>query len=232
MECMQKQEIWKSSISPKDWAFVQALPQKVLYSVKEDAVPIAGSKETAYRRLSALRNLRIVDFKNGHFSVNHSIARQQYRFVEKLVPSLYALKNARRFGRFYNESDIRFVKKNLPEDSIMTLDFKAWELTKFQEPADLYAYTNVEKFASFLKESGFSEGTRGHIVLLSNPDPIENHIERVYYDSIAKGGRGVLDAIALDLLYPNEIRYKGQFPVEYVAKVQEDMSRIPIETIS
>lgn len=228
---MQRQFL-ESPISPRDWAFLQALPQKLVYSVKEDAVPIAGSKETAYRRLAVFRNIGIIDLRNGHFSVNHSIARQPYHFIEKLLPSLYALKNARRFGRSYNESDIRFVKKNLPENSFVTLDFKAWDLTKFQEPADLYAYTNVDEFADFLKESGFSEGTRGHIVLLSNPDTIENHIERVYYDSIAKGGRGVLDAIALELLYPDEIRYKGQFPVESVAKVQEDLPRVQLEAAS
>jgi hypothetical protein len=223
---MQKLTL-ESPISSKDWAFVQALPQKMVYSVREDAVPIAGSKETAYRRLAVFRNMGIVNFRNRHFSVNHSITRQPYHFVEKLIPSLYALKNARRFGRTYNEADIRFVQKHIPENSFVTLDFKAWDLTKFQVPSDLYIYVDVDKFAGFLKESGFSEGTRGHIVLLSNPDPIENGIERVYYDSIAKGGRGVLDAIALELLYPNEIRYKGQFPVEYVVKVQEDMARIP-----
>lgn len=216
-------------IGPRDWAFVQALPQKIVYSVKEDAAPIAGSKETAYRRLTALRNLGIIDFRNGRFSVNHSVTRQPYYFVEKLIPSLYALKKARRFGRTYNESDIRFVRKHLPKDSFVTLDFKAWELTKFQEPAELYVYVNVNKFAGFLKESGFSEGTRGHIVLLPSLDRIENGIERVYYDSIAKGGRNVLDAIALELLYPEEIRHRGQFPVEYVTKVQEDLPRGAIE---
>src|SRR3989338_7996123 len=168
-----QRRILESPISPRDWAFVQALPQKLVYSVKEDAVPIAGSKETAYRRLAVLRNIGIVDFRNGHFSVNHSIARQPYHFIEKLLPSLYALKNARRFGRSYNDSDIRFVKK-----------------------------------------SGFSEGTRGHIVLLPISQRIENEIEQVYFDSIAKGGRGVLDAIAIELLYPDEIMHKGQFPVE------------------
>ena len=227
-----QRRILESPISPRDWAFVQALPQKLVYSVKEDAVPIAGSKETAYRRLAVLRNIGIVDFRNGHFSVNHSIARQPYHFIEKLLPSLYALKNARRFGRSYNDSDIRFVKKHLPRNSFVTLDFKAWELTKFQEPADLYSYTNVDRFARFLKESGFSEGTRGHIVLLPISQRIENEIEQVYFDSIAKGGRGVLDAIAIELLYPDEIMHKGQFPVESVAKVQEDMPRVPLEVAS
>jgi hypothetical protein len=225
-------QILESPISPRDWAFVQALPQKLLYSVKEDAVPIAGSKETAYRRLAVFRNMGIIDLRNGHFSVNHSITRQPYYFIEKLLPSIHALKNARRFGRSYNEADVRFVKKNIPDNSFVTLDFKAWDLTKFQEPVDLYIYSDVAEFADFLKESGFSEGARGHIVLMPKPDMIENEVERVYYDSIAKGGRGVLDAIALELLYPDKIKHKGQFPVELVTKVQEDMPRAILEAVS
>ncbi|MEM3064358.1 MAG: hypothetical protein QW177_03195 [Candidatus Nitrosotenuis sp.] len=224
--------ILEPPISPRDWAFVQALPQKPVYSVRADAVPIAGSKKTAYRRLAVFKNMGIVDFRNRHFSVNHSVTRQPFNFVEKLIPSLLALKNARRFGRSYNDADIRFVKKHLPEDSFVTLDFRAWELTKFQEPLDLFVYTNGNDFANYLKESGFSEGTRGHVVLLPISKNIKNEIEQVYFDSIAKGGRSVLDAIALELLYPDKIRHKGQFPVEYVAKVQEDMARLSVETSS
>lgn len=224
--------ILESPISPRDWAFVQALPQKPVYSVRNDAVPIAGSKETAYRRLAVFKNMGIVDFRNRHFSVNHSVTRQPYHFIEKLIPSLSALKNARRFGRSYNDADIRFAKKHLPENSFVTLDFKAWELTKFQEPSDLFVYTDSNDFANYLKESGFSEGTRGHVVLLPISKKIENEIEQIYFDSIAKGGRSTLDAIALELLYPDKIRHKGQFPVEYVAKVQEDMARLPIEVSS
>jgi predicted lactoylglutathione lyase len=114
----------------------------------------------------------------------------------------------------------------------VTLDFKAWELTKFQEPSDLFVYVDGNDFADYLKESGFSEGTRGHVVLLPISKNIENEIEQVYFDSIAKGGRAVLDAIALELLYPDKIRHKGQFPVEYVTKVQEEMTRLPIEASS
>jgi hypothetical protein len=195
-------------------------------------VPIAGSKETAYRRLAVFRDMGIVDFRNGHFSVNHSVTRQPFHFIEKLIPSLFALKNARRFGKSYNDADIRFAKKHLPENSFVTLDFKAWELTKFQEPSDLFVYVDGNDFADYLKESGFSEGTRGHVVLLPISKNIENEIEQVYFDSIAKGGRAVLDAIALELLYPDKIRHKGQFPVEYVTKVQEEMTRLPIEASS
>jgi len=67
---------------------------------------------------------------------------------------------------------------------------------------------------------------------MPKPDMIENEVERVYYDSIAKGGRGVLDAIALELLYPDKIKHKGQFPVESVTKVQEDMPRATLEAAS
>ena len=51
----------------------------------------------------------------------------------------------------------------------------------------------------------------------------ENEIERVYLDCIAKGGRSIQDAIAIELLYANHLTSRGNFPVEYVLKVQEDL---------
>ena len=44
-----------------------------------------------------------------------------------MIPSLLALDSARRFGK---ESDVSFMKNNMPENSIITLDYKAWELVK------------------------------------------------------------------------------------------------------
>jgi hypothetical protein len=110
------------------------------------------------------------------------------------------------------------------QDKKITLDYRAWELTKFQYPMDLYVYANdIEGIASYLKQNGFSEGQRGHIVLLPKIGDFSHAIERVYLDCIAKGGRSVLDAIAIELLYGNQISVRGRFTTQDVIKVQEDL---------
>lgn len=208
----------------KEISFAQAFEPRIVYTVKKDAVPIAGSERTAYRRLSILESLGLATFRNGRFQITSRVSRQPPNVLKKILPSLIALKNARRFGRFYNDSDIRFMMKNAPEHSFVTLDFKAWDLTKFQTPSDLFIYVNdVEQFSMFLKNKGFSEGKKGHIVLLSKAGDFANEIERVYLDCIAKGGRSTLDAVAIDLLHGDKLSVRGQFPIETITKVQEDM---------
>lgn len=212
------------SFPEKEISFAQAFEPRTVYTVKNDAVPIAGSERTAYRRLVVLESLGLANFRNGRFQITSRVSRQPPDILKKLLPSLIALKNARRFGKFYNDSDIRFMMKHAPEDSLVTLDFKAWDITKFQTPSDLFIYVDdVEEFATFLKKTGFSEGKNGHIVLLSKAGNFANEIERVYLDCIAKGGRSTLDAIAIDLLYGDKLSVRGQFPIEMITKVQEDM---------
>jgi hypothetical protein len=215
-------------------AFAQALIPKIVYSVKNDAVAITGSERVAYRRLNSLVSLGLANFNNGQFQINRSAIVQPLYVLEKLVPSLTALKHARRFGKSYNDSDIRFCR-NVLDDSFTTLDFKAWDLTKFQTPSDLYVYVDdIEVAASFLKENGFSEGKKGHIILLPKIGDFTNEIQRTYLDSIAKGGRSIYDAIAIELLYGDKLYLKGQFPIEYIIKVQQDLPRdaLNLETIS
>jgi len=208
----------------KEISFAQAFEPRTVYTVKKDAVPVAGSERTAYRRLVVLESLGLATFRNGRFQITSRVSRQPPILLKKLLPSLIALKNARRFGRFYNDSDIRFMMKHAPEHSLVTLDFKAWDLTKFQTPSDLFIYVyDVEEFATFLKDKGFSEGKKGHVVLLPKTGDFENEIERVYLDCIARGGRSTLDAVAIELLHGDKLSVRGQFPIETVLKVQEDM---------
>ncbi|MGI0022336.1 MAG: hypothetical protein ACRD9Q_05685 [Nitrososphaeraceae archaeon] len=204
--------------------FAQGLDPRPVYSIKQHGVEIAGSEKTAYRRIKSLVPLGLATFNHGQFSIKKEAVSQPLDVIEKMLPSLLALKQARRFGRSYNNADINFVLDHKPGSSIITLDFRAWSLTKFQFPNDLYVYVNdIEAGAKFLKDNGFSEGERGHVVLLPKIGSFENEIERVYLDCIANGGRSILDAVALQLLYPEQIAVKGRFPVEVVAKVQEDM---------
>jgi hypothetical protein len=215
-------------------AFAQALMPKIVYSVKKDAMAVTGSERVAYRRLNSLASLGLANFKNGQFQINRGAIIQPLYVLEKLVPSLIALKHARRFGKSYNDSDIRFCR-NVLDNSFTTLDFKAWDLTKFQTPSDLYVYVDdVEGTSEFLKGNGFSEGKKGHIILLPKIGDFTNEIQRTHLDSIAKGGRSIYDAIAIELLYGDNLDTKGQFPIEYVTKVQQDLPQdaLTIEAIS
>jgi len=204
--------------------FAQELPPRPIYTIKQDGIEVAGSEKTAYRRIKSLVPLGLATYSRGKFAIKKDVVAQPFNIVKKLLPSLLALKQARRFGRSYNNADINFVLDHKPKSSIVTLDFKAWALTKFQFPNDLYVYVdNIENCVLFLKENKFSEGSRGHVVLLPKIGSFENEIERVYLDCIANGGRSILDAIAIQLLYPEKIAVRGRFPVETVRKVQEDM---------
>ena len=204
--------------------FAQELPPRPVYSIKQEGVEIAGSEKTAYRRVNSLVPLGLATFSRGKFEIKKEVVAQPFNIVKKLLPSLLALKQARRFGRSYNNADINFVLDHKPASSIVTLDFMAWDLTQFQFPNDLYVYVdNIEDGVLFLKENKFSEGSRGHVVLLPKIGSFDNEVERVYLDCIANGGRSILDAIALQLLYPDKIAIRGRFPIETVSKVQEDM---------
>ena len=207
-------------------SFASKLSPRISYNVK-DAIPIAGSIPTVYRRLRALEILGLATVHRGQFQINRA-ARQPIHILEQLIPSLLALKNSRRFGRKYHVSDINFLKNNLPENSFVTLDFRTWEITKYQTPQDFYVYVDdIEETSEFLKSNGFSEGTRGHIVLLQKHSSSKNTIEQVYLDCIAKGGSSILDAITIGIKYGDQLNVKGRFNIDDILKVQSDMQILP-----
>src|SRR5574339_567560 len=129
---MQKQKLLKGDV----FLFAQRLDSKPVYTLK-DAISVAGSAKTAYRRLNDLKLLGLARYKRGRFIIKNSVVSQPANVIEKILPSLVALSKARRFGRNYNDADIRFAMKNI-SDKFITLDYKAYELTKFQTPLDLY----------------------------------------------------------------------------------------------
>ena len=215
---MQKQELLKGDA----FLFAQRLDSKPVYTI-EDAISVAGSAKTAYRRLNALKSLGLASYKRGSFILKINVVAQPANIIEKLLPSLIVLSKARKFGRNYNGSDIRFAMNNI-SDRFVTLDYKAYELTKFQTPLDLYIYvTDIDKVADSLKEKGFKEGKNGHVILLPKIGDFSNEIERVYLDCIANGERSTMDAIAIELLYEDRLSTRGLFPVQLVKKVQEDL---------
>lgn len=213
--------------------FAQELDPRPVYSIKQDGAKIAGSEKTAYRRIQSLATYDLASFSRGQFSVKKETVSQPLGVIKKILPSLIALKQARRFGRSYNNADINFALSHSPSSATVTLDYQAWQLTRFQFPNDLYLYVNdIEAGTDFLKDNGFSEGQKGHVILLPKIGSFENEIERLYLDCIAHGGRSIMDAVALQLIYPEQIPVKGRFPVEVVAKVQEDMPKERLEEIA
>ena len=201
--------------------FAQRLESKPVYSMKE-AISIAGSAKTAYRRINELKALGLAQSRRGNFILKNNVVSQPANVIEKLLPSLIALSKGRIFGRNYDDSDVRFATNNVK--GFVTLDYKAYELTKFQTPRDLYVYVeDVDGVASFLREKGFREGRNGRVILLPMTGDFASEIERVYLDCLANGKRSTMDAIAIELLYEERLSTRGLFSVQQVKKVQEDL---------
>lgn len=206
--------------------FIQNFDTKPVYTTKE-AISLVGSKNKTYGFLKLLKSLNLIKLKNGSFIVNNILASQSSKIIEKILPSLNSLSMARRFGKRYNELDVKFTMKNIK--GIITLDYKAYELTKFQTPRDLYIYVqDVNKIASLLKENRFREGHNGRVVILPMLGEFDNEIQRVYFDCLANSGRSIQDAVAIELLYHNKLSMKANFPIELVQKVEDDL---PINNI-
>lgn len=206
--------------------FALSLDPRITYNVKKDAAPLAGSIPTVYRKLHLLESIGLATLRRGYFKINTAIT-QSPNILEKLIPSLIALKDSRCFGRKYHISDINFLKNNLPEKSFITLDYRAWELTGYQTPKDLYIYVDdIDHASSFLKSKGFSQGIRGHVVLVQKQRNTKNTLEQIYLDCVAKGGRSILDAISIELKHGDKIGIRGKFSISDILKVQNDMKTL------
>lgn len=203
-------------------AAVQKLPPRPVYRMREVTRMIGSSRATAYRTIGVLEELGFaIPIKRGYLELRDSIL-QPPRIWPDLLPSLEALKQARHFGRKYDQTDINYARNNI--QGSVTLDYGAFELTHFQSPRTLFVYVgDMQEAARRLKEGGFSEGTKGRVVLLPMTDPVNTTMQRLYLDSIAAGGRNLLDAIAIEILHGDELAVKGEFPVQLVEKVREDL---------
>ncbi len=204
---------------------VQVLGQRPVYRVRDLFGP-AGSRATAYRLLRKLQELGFASEtrKRGHFVLRSSVF-QPYSLWPHLLPSLRALKEARYFGRAYDGSDVNHARRLLMGS--VTLDYRAYELTRFQTPRTFFIYVeDPEGQAKMLRLAGFSEGRKGRVAILPRADgDFEHEIQRLYLDCLAFGGRSTLDAIAIELLYGDELSIRGVFPTDLVIKVREDLPR-------
>ena len=208
-------------------AVVQALGEKQACSAKELYGP-AGSRASAYRVIHKLEELGLAaeTERRGFFTIRSSVL-QPYNVWVHLIPSLRALKQARYFGRLYDESDIDFARKSLK--GMVTLDYRAYELTKLQEPHTFFIYAEEPRRAAATLESArFREVPEGRVAILPrehNRSAFENEIQRVYLDCLAYGGRGTFDAVAIELLHSDRLSVKGEFPVGLVLRVRKELSR-------
>jgi len=205
-------------------AIAQGVGEKPAYSI-EDLCRIGESRASAYRILGELREIGFAQqIREGWFTVRSSLF-QPFSLWPSLFPSLQALKQMRFFGKSYNENDARNARNILKGD--VTLDYGAYELTRLQLPRLLAVYVdNVDGAARALKDQGFSEGTRGRVVIMPQTGTIENMIERVYLDCIAFGGRSMLDAIGIEILHGGQIdpSVRGLFRTEDVLKVSDEIA--------
>lgn len=211
----------------------QRLDERNLIHSTKELAGIVGSIPTAQRYVRQLEDLGfLATLGRGRFAVRSSLY-QPYSIWPYLVPSLQSLKNARYFGRSYNESDVHFVRKKFTE-GMVTLDYRSYELINLQTPEKLFLYVTDQDSASNALKSDydFSEGSRGRIVILPKIGRFfDNEIQRVYLDSLAAGGRNLLDAVAIELRYPEKIQIKGRFHVDLVEKVREDLNNATVPVI-
>jgi hypothetical protein len=207
--------------------FAQELQPRPIYKVKDVAKNV--HERTVRRRIKKLTEIGLAQYNRGQFTIKEEVIAQPISVLEKLVPSFTAFMQARRFGKTYGLSDNNFMIKNLPKNAIITLDYSAHKMTNFQSAQDLYLYVDdVEKTVQFLKNNNFREGTKGSVVILPKIGSFENLTERVFLDCIAKGGRSMMDAIAIQLKYKDEINIKARFTTDMLLKVQEDL---PLESL-
>jgi len=207
--------------------FAQELQPRPIYKVKDVAKNV--HERTVRRRIKKLTEIGLAQYNRGQFTIKEEVIAQPISVLEKLVPSFTAFMQARRFGKTYGLSDNNFMIKNLPKNAIITLDYSAHKMTNFQSAQDLYLYVDdIEETVQFLKNNNFREGTKGSIVILPKIGSFENLTERVFLDCIAKGGRSMMDAIAIQLKYKDEINIKARFTTDMLLKVQEDL---PLESL-
>ncbi len=201
----------------------QTIGEKPVYHIDELS-KITESRATAYRILSKLREAGFAErVKEGYFTLRSSLF-QPFNLWSNLLPSLQALKQARFFGRSYNENDVRIARQIL--NGIITLDYRAYELTKLQSPHLFFIYVdNPDQSAVVLRTHRFSEGRQGRVVIMPRIGEFRNEIQRVYLDCIAYGGRSLLDALAIEILHDESLdpSIRGTFKTEDVLKVREEL---------
>ncbi len=142
---------------------------------------------------------------------------QPVRVIEKLLSSLLSLKYGVGF-----RGDAELARREVK--GFITLDYAAYEFTGYQVPKTLYLYPeDLERGKRRLRELEFEPSpiSEADVVLLPRFGAIDRY--RIHLDSLARGGRSTLDALAIELLKPDLVAVEARYPAEMVRKVVEDL---------
>jgi len=204
------------------------LPPKSAYTVDDLASALGRSRKTAYRHLQQLRRMGfVIAFHEGVFTLRDSVFLPT-SVITKILPSLQAMSRQRKFRLRNGDSGIEKAKHLLMAlGGLPTLDYAAYELTGYQTPIIFYFYPNsMEQAIKTLRENGYVESPRGSVILLPRIGDLSDPIQRVFYDSLAVGGRGTLDAVAIARKYPKETQSTGYLHslLSIASKVEQDVA--------
>ncbi len=175
--------------------------------------------------LELLERIGLAERYDGYVVFKECI-EQPARVLEKLFPSLLSLKYGIGF-----KGDAEVAEKEL--EGFITLDYAAYRLTSYQVPKTLYIYPlgrgtfiypdDFRRKEIYLRSLGFSPSpvSEADVALLPPFGDINEF--RVHLDSLARGGRSTLDALAIEMLKPEMVVVNARYPVEIVRKVLEDL---------
>jgi hypothetical protein len=202
------------------------LPMKEAYTLDELAHATGRSRPTAYRYLTELeQNGFVIAYHRGAFTLRDSVFLPP-TIIPHILPSLHALKQAKRFRLHNGKSGVNKAKKLLSElGGMSTLDYAAHEITGYQTPDTFYFYPDLfERAVQLLRANNYVESPKGKVVLLPRFGDFSKPILRVFYDSLALGGRGIIDAIAISRRYPDITKSSGYLDLllNLARKVEQD----------
>src|SRR3989304_1906965 len=202
------------------------LPMKPAYTLDELAHATGRSKQTAYRYLTELKqNGFLITSHRGAFSLRDSVFLP-ITIIPHIIPSLHALNQARKFRLRNGKSGIVKAMKLLRGvGGMATLDYAAYEITAYQTPETFFfSPASFEKAVRILRENNYVESSKGKVVLLPRIGDFSKPVLRIFYDSLAVGGRGILDAIAISRKYPETTKSSGYFDfiLNLARKVEQD----------
>src|SRR5439155_21386407 len=118
-------------------AIAQTIGEKPVYHMN-DLTKITGSRATAYRILSRLREAGFADLlREGYFTIRSSLF-QPFNLWQNLLPSLQALREARFFGLSYKETDVRLPRQIVK--GMVRMDYRHDEILRRQSLHLFFVY--------------------------------------------------------------------------------------------
>jgi DNA-binding transcriptional ArsR family regulator len=203
------------------------LPLRSAYTLDDLALALGRSKKTAYRHLQQLKRMGfVIASHEGVFTLRDSVFLPP-SVIPKILPSLLAISQERKFRLRNGDPGIERARHLLMAlEGFPTLDYAAYELTGYQTPITFYFYPDsLEQAIKVLRENGYVESPRGSVILLPKTGDFSDPIQRVFYDSLAVGGRGILDAIAIARKFPKETGSTGYLYslLNMALKVEQDI---------